>query len=632
MERIDLSTIPTSPGVYLYKDSGGRIIYVGKAKHLRRRVASYFRPPETLTPKTRAMIGQARSIDTLTTETEKEALLLEASLIKKHRPRYNIVLRDDKQYVLFKLDLAHDYPRLTLTRRVVRDGGRYFGPYTSALAAKHTWKAVHRVFPLRRCKNTMFNNRVRPCLYHQMGQCLAPCVLDVDRAEYRAMIYKVEMLLSGRATELIERLTEEMLAASEAMRFEEAAELRDQIRAVEQTVESQAAVLPGGGDLDVIGFSETSGGLGLGVLFVRQGRLIDKKSFFWSGLGLEDAPQELLGFLSQFYGPGRFVPARVLIPWAFEDVALGHGVDGSGEGESGDDDRPEALSAAMAERLSELRGGTVRIAPPRNPMERKLVGMAAANAREDAVKRMERPETPVLDRVGRLMKLPGAPERIEAVDVSHTSGQDTRVGVVVYENGSPRKDAWREYAFPEPETPGDDYGVLAEWVGRRIESGPPWPDLLLIDGGRGQLSAVERAMREAGCEGLWPLASIAKAREGERTIRRKGDVEDHIFLPGRVNPLPLKAGSPELLFLQQVRDAVHRYVIGRHRRARRKSVLSSELMRLPGLGPKTARLLWDHFGSPEAMAAASLEDIMNVPGLGRKKAAALHEALKGLGG
>src|SRR6218665_4002222 len=283
MDQIDISCIPTTPGVYLYKDPAGKVVYVGKAKHLRRRVASYFRDIQRHTPKTRAMLRSAATVETLSTTTEKEALLLEASLIKKHRPRYNILLRDDKQYVLFQPTRKHHWPRLVLTRKVRKDGSAYFGPFTSGQAARQTWKVIHKVFPLRRCSDKAFRNRVRPCLYHFMNQCPGPCVLDVDRDGYMQMVRKVEMLLAGRSTELIDMLRADMQAASDALEFEEAALLRDQLQAVERTVERQAAVLPGVHDMDAVGLAEAGGGLALSVLFIRRSVLLDKRNFFWSG-------------------------------------------------------------------------------------------------------------------------------------------------------------------------------------------------------------------------------------------------------------------------------------------------------------------------------------------------------------
>ena len=455
MQKPDPSSIPLSPGVYLYRDGKGQVIYVGKARILRRRVLSYFRP-EGLPAKTKAMLAHAQSIEFLTTTTEKEALLLEASLIKKYRPHYNIVLRDDKQYVLFRVNIKHPFPRLEVVRKARRDGARYFGPFTSSLAARETWKLLHRAFPLRRCSDRAMKNRVRPCLYHHMGQCPAPCMGLVTAEDYFEGVRRVCDLLQGKADPLLKELHSRMEAAAEALEFEQAAVLRDQIRAVEKTVERQATVLPGGGDMDVLGLFQAERGLALGLVFVRGGAMPDG---------------------------------------------------------------------------------------------------------------------------------------------------------------------------------GDDYGTLYAWVARRLESGPPWPDLMLIDGGRGQLAVVERALADAGKADFFPLAAIAKARdEAGHADRRAGNVADRIFLPGRSNPLPLREGCAELLFLQNVRDATHRFAIGRHRKARGQAALSGELMRLPGIGPATARLLWETFGSLEAMRAASVDDLRRLPGIGASRAALLHEKLKGLEG
>lgn len=623
MEPIDLSSLPLSPGIYLFKDASGRVVYVGKAKQLRKRVSSYFRQEERHTPKTRAMLRAASQLDTLTTTTEKEALLLEASLIKKHRPRYNIVLRDDKQYVLYKLTKRHDWPRLVLTRKVIKDGSTYFGPFTSAYAARQTWKAIHAVFKLRRCTDKAFGNRVRPCLYHHIGQCYAPCCVDVERDTYLEQVQQVEMLLSGRSSELVGMLREAMLSASDALEFERAAMLRDQIDAVEKTVEQQAAVIPNRNDMDVLGLAETEKGLALGILFVRRGILLDKKFFFWGGLSFAEAPEVLVSFLTQYYGPDKFIPSRIVLPW-----------NPKGDSDCEEYDNGELpLQAgysleALSEVLTEMRGAQARVVTPRNDVENRLVSMAAANALEDA--RGKR-NTPVTALLARRLALAAEPWRIEVVDVSHTSGKDTRVGMVVFEDAKPAKDQYRTYAFADEDAGGDDYGVLAQWMTRRIESGPPWPDLLLIDGGRGQLGAVMRSLKEAGMEEAFAVASIAKARdESGRADRHKGNVEDRIFLPNRANSVNIPAGAPELLFLQHMRDTVHDFAIGRHRKARSATALSGELLRLPGVGPALAKLLWGHFGSLAEMAAASEADLAAIPGIGKKKAAVLREGLQRL--
>lgn len=616
-------TLPLTPGVYIYKDSTGRILYVGKARVLRRRLMSYFR--DDVPAKTAAMLRHACSLETLSTTTEKEALLLEASLIKKHRPRYNIVLRDDKQYVLFRLNLKHPFPRLDIVRkaRQGRDGARYFGPFSSAQAARETFKLIHRVFPLRRCTDRALKNRVKPCLYYHMEQCPAPCMEYISPTEYYKGVQPVIELLSGRTTALIDSLTHEMLAAAEALDFEQAARLRDQKQAVERTVEQQSAVLPSGGDMDVLGLHPTDKGMALAILFVRGGMLMDGRSFFWAGLGWDDAPELLWTFLSQFYaeGVGEGPPPRIIVPWIAEvqapEVASTEVLPPPAE-------ETEESMAVLEAMLSQLREKPVRIAAARTADEHRLVDMAVANAKEEA---RQRQDVPITERLTKALHLSVAPQRIECVDVSHTSGQQTRVGMVVFEDGRPLTSGYRDYSMPDGG--GDDYAVLAAWVGRRLESGPPWADLLLIDGGKGQLSVVERALQEAGQQGLFALAAIAKARDEQgHADRRAGNVADRIFLPGRANPLPLKEGCPELLFLQHVRDTTHRYALGRHRKARNGAALSGELMRLPGIGPHTARLLWDHFGSIAAMTKASLEDLCAIPGIGRAKGEKLLEKLR----
>ena len=595
MERPVPSALPVTPGVYLYKDAQGRIIYIGKARNLRKRILSYFREASALTPKTAAMIGHAASLETLSTTTEKEALLLEASLIKKHRPHYNIVLRDDKQYVLFRIAKDVPYPRLEVVRQPRRDNARYFGPFTSGLAARETWKTIHRTFPLRRCSDRAFKNRVRPCLYYHIGQCLAPCTENVPAETYATLVHRVELLLSGRSRELVDALRHAMAKASEAMEYEQAAVCRDQIKAIERTVERQSVVLPEGGNMDVAGVVPAKGGLALGLLFVREGRLVDGRTFFWPDLALAEGPELLWSFLGQFYGPQASIPPRIVVPWLPNDglpfaadtaavVPSDGPSDPASDPASSDVESLEALEAALAD----ARGGIVRIARPRNPAEARLVDMAASNAREAAVTKTAVPMADrlatafALDRVQ--SALPGAApmasrplRRIECVDVSHTGGSSTRVGMVVFEDGEPQKSDYRTYALEgESACNGDDYAALAEWMRRRLESGPPWADLVLIDGGRGQVSAVQRIVRESGAEGRFLLAGIAKARdEMGRADRRAGNVGDRIFLPGRSNPLPLRDGSTELLFLQHVRDTAHHFVIGRHRRARAGAALSA---------------------------------------------------------
>lgn len=640
MDKPDLSLFPAEPGVYLYKDTSGRILYVGKARRLRQRLASYFRDPASLSAKTRIMLQNAACIDTLRTGTEKEALLLESSLIKKHRPRYNILLRDDKEYLLFRIGSEHPYPRVEIARRNQRIGkdrrARYFGPFSSGQAARETWRLIHKHFPLRRCRDRAFANRTRPCLYHDMGQCLAPCVLPVSQEEYRSVLDKVALLLSGKSLELVETLKRDMAAAAADMRYEDAAVIRDQIRAVERTLERQSVVLPESRNLDLVGVAQEPEGLALGVVFVRNGLLLDGRNFFWPGLAVEDTPELLSGFLAQFYldrqGFGESIPPRIVVPWLPDEPLPTSTEEGPasapGEAASSPDLSYQALEAALAE----IRGGAVHIASPRDKDEDRLLLMAASNARE-AVKAASR--VPMADLLARRLHASRPIRRIEAVDISHTAGRQTRAGLVVFEDEQPVKPDYRTYALDanladNGAEAGDDYAALAAFARRRAAGDMPWPDLLLVDGGKGQLSAVHRAFAEAGVPtGSSPgdafvLASIAKARDEDgHADRRAGNVSDRIFLPGRSNPLALAPGSAELLFLQRVRDTVHDFAIGRHRKARAAATLTGELTRLPGVGPELARRLFECFGSLAAMAQAGEEALAQVPGIGRSRAKAI---------
>ncbi len=613
----------------MYKNAQERVIYVGKARVLRKRVLSYFRT-NGLPAKTQAMLRNAVTLETLSTSTEKEALLLEASLIKKHRPHYNIVLRDDKQYILFKISTKHAFPRLEIVRSVGRDkgrdGARYFGPFTSTIAARETWKLLHKAFPLRRCTDKGMKNRTRPCLYHFMGQCLAPCTGEVNAQEYATGVRNVTDVLSGRSAHLMKTLEVSMLDASENLDFEKAAALRDQIRAIQRTVEKQVAVLPIDVDMDVLGLHAAEKGMALGILFVRGGVLMDGRTYYWPSLEFEDTPELLLSFLNQFYGP-VMPPPRVVLPWLpYVEESESDGTKEEGNNLHNVDIQTLTI---LEQSLTDMRGGQVRITAARSAEENSLVDMAATNAREEGRRAMAAHEDALEKRLGAALHLPSPPQRIECVDVSHTSGKQTRVGMVVFEDGKAQKSAYRQYMMPDND--GDDYGTLYAWLARRLDSGPPWPDLLLIDGGKGQLRAVQRALEDAGKEDFFPLAAIAKARDEQgHADRRAGNMADRIFLPNRSNPLPLREGSQELLFLQHIRDCTHKFALGSHRKARTGAALSSELMRLPGVGPRTARLLWDNFASIEAMFAASEEDLANIAGIGKARAKALWQKLRTL--
>ncbi|MBQ7456812.1 MAG: excinuclease ABC subunit UvrC [Desulfovibrio sp.] len=609
MDRPDPATIPSSPGVYLYHALDKSVLYVGKARNLRKRVLSYFRK-DGLSAKTQAMLAKATHISFLTTTTEKEALLLEANLIKKHRPHYNIALRDDKQYFLFRLDSQKPYPRLEIVRQAKNDGARYFGPFTQALAARDTWKLLHTSLGLRRCTDRALSNRVRPCLYYHMHQCLAPCTGTLSHERYQQAVDTVIQILEGKADDVIFDLTRKMTEAADNLAYEEAARYRDQIQAIQKTIELQAVFLPGKADTDVVGLAQTEKGIALAIVCVRNAAIAESNLLYFPSLDENQADELILTSLSQYYATIP-PPPKILLPWMPQKS-----LDSAQE--------IEQLTSA----LSEMRGSPVAITLATSAVDQQLLAIAAGNAKEKALVEEKAQTNHILVLLQKALHLPNLPVRIESVDVSHTQGAQTRVGMVVYTNAQPAPSLYRVYTMPDCQ---DDYQTLAEWVPRRLQSGPPWPDLLLIDGGRGQVAAVAQAFKNAKSPQPIPLAGIAKARNKEGNAdRRFGNVNDRIFLENRANPLPIKAGSREMLFLQQIRNATHHFAITKHRQARTKKSLESTLEQLPGIGHATAQRLWQHFPDLTAMLNADWQTIAAIPGIGEKRAQTISASLAAL--
>ncbi len=580
----------------MMKDDQNRIIYVGKAKNIRKRLGSYFRPDSTLSPKTRVMMARVRRIDSITTLSEKEALLLESSLIKKHRPRYNIFLRDDKQYVLFRLDKSQDYPALELTRKAKKDNSIYFGPFTSGIAARQTLSIINKLFLLRKCGHKKFRNRIRPCLQFFIKRCLAPCCLKVDPGEYSAQVRQVQLFLSGKSRELLNRLQADMAQASEKLEYEKAALIRDQIRAIDMTIKNQSVVLPGGQDMDVFDLSQSEHGLCIGIIFVRHGKVLDNKNFFWPEHDISEPGEmekTLVSILSQFYGPDKFIPQKIILPVKVNDDSL-------------------------VQVLTEYKGSRVQIIRARGENMKSLLNMARHNSlnfasRSAGASRLN---------LARLLNLEKEPFRIECVDVSHHSGQNTKVGSVIFEQGMPVTSDYRLYNLPQV-APGDDYQAMQQFIARRKNSSLDWPDLLLLDGGLGQINIVLKTLKKSGMNGLFDVAAISKG-----PTRSKSQLSDQVFIPGRKNPLPLKPGSPELLFLQKIRDEAHCFAIAGMRRAAGKSLRNTDLESIPGIGPKRAKMLWKHFKDLDLILNAEAHELMKVPGFGLKSAEKAVEAIK----
>jgi excinuclease ABC subunit C len=602
--EFDPKKYPAVPGVYLMRGAGGEILYVGKAKSLRQRLRSYFSPTGDGRPQIRFLMGRVAGVETIVTDTEKEALLLENTLIKEHRPRYNIQLRDDKTYVSLRLDPREAFPALQVVRKVRRDGALYFGPYASSAAVRETLKELYRLFPLRHYPVETCRRRGRPCLFYQIGQCSAPCHGKIDAEEYGELVRGVTALLSGRESEVLGLLRGRMAAAAAQMRFEEAARLRDQIRAIEQTVERQKVAEAGGGDQDVFGLHREGGEVEVAVLFVRQGKLIGRRSY-----PLEwrlDEEELLSAFVQQFYGREVFIPDQVLLPLPLEDAGT------------------------LAEWLGEAKGKKVAVLAPQRGGKRELVELAARNAAESFRERGSRREAreAVLEEIRERLHLARLPRRMECFDISNIQGRQSVGSMVVALDGEPAKGEYRTYRI-RTVAGADDFASLDEVLRRRLTRGlaeGSLPDFILIDGGKGQLSVFTTLLDELGLAGKIDAAGIAKSRVFANV---RGAVveksEERFFLPGRKNPVVLLAGSPALFMLERLRDEAHRFAITRHRRLRGKAALASALEEIPGVGPARRKALLRHFGSVKKIREATAEELSAAPGVPESVARAVYE-------
>jgi excinuclease ABC subunit C len=585
--------VPTGPGVYLFKDAAGRILYVGKAKNLRKRVLSYCKPVADLPPKTRLMVQKARSLDTLLTDTENEAFILEDTLIKRHMPRYNVVLRDDKRYPCLRLDLRRPYPRLQVVRRIQKDGALYFGPFSSAGSVRTTLKLIETIFPLRKCRGNQPPRRSRPCLNFQLNRCLGPCTQDVPPETYRDLVEQVRLFLEGRNRELLVRLGKDMKAASEGLQFEKAARIRDQIRAVERTIERQHVVSRSMEDRDAIGVAFKDGVFQVVNLHVRNGALAGSRGYLFRERAA--SPSEVLeAFIKQYYARETFIPASILISHPVDD------------------------RASIEAWISELAGRKVTLHRPVRGEKRRLVSMAETNA-ENLLRAQAAAREDVMEQLRNVLRLEERPSTVEGMDISNFQGSKAVGTVVRFREGRPDRSGYRNYRIHQVEGI-DDYAMMAEMTARRLPKGH-WPDVLLVDGGRGHLAVVKRVVDEvAGQEGP-ALAALAKRDD------HLGEQADKVFVPGRKNPLSLAPDHPVLLFLMQVRDETHRRAVAYHRRLRGKAMKASALDGVPGVGPKRKKLLLTRFGSVKALAGAAPEKIAEVPGITLGTARAILEAV-----
>ncbi len=594
-----LPHIPAGPGVYLFKDAKGEILYVGKAVNLKNRVASYLRDQPG--PRTAILVQRLRQVDFLVTTSEREALILERNLIKEHRPRYNINLRDDKNFLCLRLDLNEPVPRLALVRRFAPDGARYFGPYTSGAAVRELVKFMKRVFRLRSCRDRGVPKRSRPCLNYQIGQCLGPCCGLVSLADYRRAAQEAVWFLQGRGKQLRQELTAQMHQAAAELRFEEAAVLRDRLALLERAQAQQVSQTPIFKDQDVLGLAREGEGALVLVLAVRGGRVTGSLPYYFAQAHDDDA--ELLeAFLKQYYSPPRFVPAEIVLPQTL-----------AGQ---------EAFLALLAEQ----RGGPVQMINPRQGARRQLLQMAADNAQAALQRHLSLgPQQDPLAELQERLHLPAPPRRLVCLDISNLQGQQPVGSLAVFQDGQPDKAAYRRFRIKEVAGPNDP-AMLAEVIRRQF--GKPEnevPDLLVVDGGLGQVAAASAALRELGLGGRLPVIGLAKAG----TLTGGKSVRDRLYLPGRKNPLFFPNNSPALLLLMRLRDEAHRLAVGFHRQKARQAAMDSILNHIPGLGPQRRRNLFRHFPDFEALKQASVAELRREAGLPRVVAERLLAVLHG---
>jgi len=588
-----LQTLPTQPGVYLFKDREGVVLYVGKARVLRDRVRQYFQPGRPADVWRDALCAEIADVDMVLTDSEMEALALENNFIKRHQPRFNVLLRDDKNHPYLKLTLGEEYPRLHVVRRVAEDENAYGGPYIPARLGRRTAALTHKIFGVRSCKEVLNGRRARPCLQHQIGRCIAPCVAEVCSLDrYRQACEDAGLFLEGRTEEVLRRLRATMGEAAAADRFEEAASLRDQIRTLERLDTPQKVTTTDIEERDIFAAHVEWGRAALQVFSVREGKIVGREGYLLDHVAEPDGL--LSSAVQQFYAQGRYVPREVLVSAPLPEQAL------------------------LEEWLGQRRGTQVRIRVPQRGEKVRLLEMVGRNARlaYDLEWRHPRKQSQEILRALRdLLDLDVEPKRIECFDISNIQGSDIVASMVCFEEGLPKKSEYRKFRVRGLGAAPDDFAAMREVVGRRyrrlLEEGKELPDLILIDGGPGQLSSATDALAELGI-GHQPVASIAKK-------------EEVIFVPGRAEPIALPRSSPVLQLVQRVRDEAHRFAIGFHRQARSQRIIRSELDDIPGVGPAKRRKLLSLFGSLRGVRGASLADLATA--VGAAVAARIRERL-----
>ncbi|MBP8617251.1 excinuclease ABC subunit UvrC [Veillonella sp.] len=584
-----VSHLPTTPGVYLWHDKYNRIIYVGKAINLRNRVRSYVRQDANRAPKVTAMMRRAVDVEIIQTKTEMEALILENTLIKEHHPKYNIMLRDDKTYPYIKVAVQEDFPRVYMTRRMERDGAKYFGPFTDVTAVHQVLKLLCLYYPLRTCRSMKVD---RPCLQYHMHYCEAPCVGLVKAEKYRTYIDEVVQLFEGKHTPLLDTIQKKMEDAAEQLEFEQAARYRDQLTSIGKIQEKQRMVTQRG-DLDVLGIAMEGNLACVQLLFIRGGRLLGRENYFVNTEG-DEAEIIMTEFIKQYYGSTTFIPKELLLPMESSEQQL------------------------FTEWFTDMKGQNVDISVPQRGYKKDMINMAHENAQTFLNERRRQWQHEIdktggaVKRLAEVLDLPRLPERMECFDISHTQGAETVASMVVFEGGKPAKKEYRRFKLKTTQGKPDDFKSMAEIMERRYgnETDWPMPDLIVIDGGKGQLNAALPLIRQVGVVDV-PVISLAKRIE-------------EVFVEGQSDSIILSHHTPELQLLQQIRDEAHRFAITYHRKLRGKRNLESILDHIEGIGPKRRQALWKEFGTLEKMKEASVEELEQVESMNRKSAQTLY--------
>jgi len=596
-----IQSLPTSPGVYLMKDQAGTVLYIGKAKNLRSRVRTYFGKSGDARLSLRFLMPKVRQVETILTDTEKEALILENTLIKKHKPRHNIDLKDDKTYFSLKFNLQDKFPKLNLVRKIKRDGARYFGPYASSAAVKETLRVLRHLFPLRTCNDANFRNRSRPCLNYQIRKCLGPCCGLVSPEKYADLVQEVILFLEGKNSQLINLLQGRMTEASENLNFEEAARLRDQIGAIEQTLEKQKTVSQTPNDQDVFAFHRRGNSWEFQVLFFRRGILVGNKAFHFPRLNLPEE-EALSAFLRQYYAEEPSIPHEVLLPLPIEDEGL------------------------LAEWLSEKKGVGVQVHAPQRGEKKNLVEMAEKNAENSFQKRVGEIETLdlILQELKEKLRLKTLPRRVECFDISNLFGTLAVGSMVSFLDGRPDPSHYRHFKVHAPSFP-DDYAMMYEVLKRRyskLEPGGEKPDLLIVDGGKGQLNVALAVLAELG---LQEIPAIGLAKDKGPSLKKVSEkTADKIYLPNVKDPV-LLGHSASLRYLQRIRDEAHRFAIRYHKKLRGKRGLQTLLDGIPGIGEIKKKALLKEFGSLQKIQEASADRFSQVKPITCKDAQTVFE-------